>query len=127
MEEIEFQRTRQWAKFLTLIVALVVMAAVLGTLIGVMLSYAKDSTGAVRSWLMRSAIVCVAMLGLTLIVLVCVIMRFALRRIELPTGRTRTEHVDAWALAGKRFRLPDEDEDEDEEPDSQEEDAPGGP
>ena len=107
MEEIELYRTRQWGKFLTLVVALTVMSVVLGTLIWLMLSYAGQSTGEVKSWLIRSAILCFAMLGMTLIVLICVIMRFVLKYLRVPTERTHTEHVDAWSLAGKRFRLED--------------------
>ncbi|MFB3891319.1 MAG: hypothetical protein ACE15C_04770 [Phycisphaerae bacterium] len=60
--------------------------------------------------LARLAVVSIAMLCLTAVMLFWVVARFLMQRLR-PEGRhARTPYVDAWSLAGKRAK-PEEDED----------------
>jgi len=115
METLEPQRRPDWTRFLTLLLALGVMAAILGTLLGVVLSGAQQAPEKQKAGLVRLAVVCVAMLGLTLIVMFWLVLRFVGSRIVKPPEQTRTEHVDAWRLAGQRMQPP-QDPEEGEEP-----------
>ena len=48
--------------------------------------------------------------AVTVVAFVWILMRFLGFRMLRPRGRTKTEHVDAWAVAGQRFKLSEEDE-----------------
>ena len=126
METLEPQRRPAWARFLTLLVALGVMAAVLGTLLGVVLSNAAGASKEQKAGLVRLAVVCVAMLGLTAVVMFWLVLRFVGERLAKPPEETRTEteHVDAWRLAGQRMELPKEPGEEGEPPPEGEQDRP---
>ena len=71
------------------------------------------------SSIVQLAWLALVLLGLTLVVLLWAIMRFARSRMRFRRGKIHTPYVDAWALAGKRFSLDgdpsEEDEDEQEE------------
>ena len=110
MESLEPSKRSEWVKFITLTVALGVMAAALAALLAIVLAYARGAAGPLRAWLVRFAILCVAMLGLTLVVLFWLVVRFVAARVQTPWLRSRTEHVDAWKLAGQRAQVPEEDE-----------------
>ena len=116
--EIEKARKIQTINFVILIITLAAIAAGLAVLIGLTTraAAAVDDAQAQRL-LARLAWVSVALLALTLIVLLWMVMRFVRRRFR-PPGRSCTPYVDAWALAGQRFKLEenplDEDDDEDD-------------
>jgi len=119
METLEPQRRQDWPKFLTLLVALGVMAAVLGALLWVVLhnlpAWTQNPTPeakAHRGGMVRFAIICVAMLGLTLVVMFWLVVRFIGSRFQTTPEPSRTQHVDAWTLAGQRIQPPKEPEDE---------------
>ena len=71
--------------------------------------------------LARLAWVATALLCFTLLLLLWAVMRFVRSRIRFSTERAPIPYVDAWALAGKRFKLPEEDDDG-EDSDSQDDD-----
>ena len=116
METLGPQPSRQpWGRFLTLLLAMGAMAAILGVLLGLVLSGLPQAAGnstpaekAHRSGLVRFAVVCVALLGLTLIVMFWLVVRFLGSRFQAPLEHSRTEHVDAWSLAGKRLKVGEE-------------------
>lgn len=64
-----------------------------------------------KGYLARLAWVCVVVAAMTAVALIWVVMRFLSFRLTGGDKRTPTEHVDAWKLAGQRFKLTEEDED----------------
>ena len=117
METLDLHRRSQWTKFLVLLLFLGVMAACLGTLLGVILSNfgklpaATEATArAERQGMIRLALICAVLLGLTLIVIFWMIVRFVGSRFQAPLERSSTEHVDAWRLAGSRLKVSEDDE-----------------
>ncbi len=121
----------QWSRFLTLLIAMLVMAALLGTLLGILLSGIPHLTAATspaqkahRSGMVRLAVVCVALLGLTLVVIFWLVVRFLGSRFQPPPPHPPTEHVDAWSLAGKRMQVAEEEEEEGDEGDAKAKDGP---
>lgn len=116
------QRRLQAVNSIILIVALIAIAA---GLVALTLLTAR-AAGEVKDpdlhmVLARLAWVATALLCLTLLLLLWAMMRFVRSRIRFTTERTPTPYVDAWALAGKRFKLPEED-DEGEDSDSEDDD-----
>ncbi len=109
MEVDNAPRRSPLTKFVIQMIVLGAMAAVLGGLIRIMLSDAAVADAITRKGLVRLAWICTAFLGLTLLVMVWVFIRYLISRRPPVTERTRTEHVDAWAIAGQRFELPKED------------------
>jgi NADH:ubiquinone oxidoreductase subunit 5 (subunit L)/multisubunit Na+/H+ antiporter MnhA subunit len=63
-----------------------------------------------KAYLARLAWVCVVVAALTAVVLIWVVVRFFAFRLQAGRTRSRTEHLDAWSLAGKRFQLTKEEE-----------------
>lgn len=76
---------------------------------------AKVPGGAKENYYYHMAWLSLALLALTILVLVWMVIHHVSRRLGRRSPRRTTEHVDAWALAGKRFKL-EEDADEQEEP-----------
>jgi uncharacterized membrane protein len=111
---------------LTLAIALLVVGAAMGVLLAILLNSIGQVKPFQRDLVATLAWVAMAMLALTLVLLVWVLMRYIILRTR-PGERTHTDYVDAWSLAGERFRLdeksPDEDEDRDDEEDDGEEDS----
>ena len=108
--EIDPKSTGQIANFVILIAALFVISIGLGALTFLTIQ-AADVTDdvAVRKLLAELAWVAVALLGLTLVVLMWSVMRFVRSRITVSRTHTRTPYVDAWAEAGRRYQLTEED------------------
>ena len=118
METLGSPSRQPWARFLTLFLSLGVMAGILGALLGILLSQAPSEAGPRRDGMVRLALLCMALLGLTLVAMFWLVVRFLRSRLpEAPPGG-RTEHVDAWSLAGKRLKVGEEEgEDPDDEGD----------
>jgi len=96
-----------------LILSLTVLACALGilTLLTARAANATDDIE-VRRFVGRLAWFSLALLGFTIVLLFWSVVRGFRSRIHQRRGRARTPYVDAWALAGKRFKLeehPDED------------------
>ena len=77
--------------------------------------------------LARLAWLAAALLGLTLVMLFWTAARWFRSRIHRLDAASPTPYVDAWALAGRRFKLPadeavDDDDEEDEDEDEGEDD-----
>ena len=91
-----------------LLMLLVAAALTLGAMLAVTtrgaLHAADDQT---RKGMLRYAYVSLALLGFCLVMLVWVLVRY-LRFRSRPRGRRqRTAYDDAWALAGKRYKVED--------------------
>jgi hypothetical protein len=113
METLEPHRRPPWGRFLTLLLSLGVMAGILGSLLAILLPQARHVGGPQRAWMVRLSLVCVALLGLTLVAMFWHVVRFLGSRFQKPLEHDRTQHVDAWSLAGKRMQVSQE---EDQEP-----------
>jgi hypothetical protein len=119
MDEIDQPSRPPWSRFLTLLLSLVVLAAILATLLGIVLSQTQGASGPQRGWMVRFALLCTAFLGLILVAAFWLVMRFIRSRLPSPPPPGRTQHVDAWRIAGERMQVeeePDEEEEEQKEP-----------
>ncbi len=117
--EIEPDNRFSITKFVIIVVILTVMAACLGVLIYLWLSEAVQADEKTKAVWGKMAWVAFALLGLTLLVLVWTVVRFAMSRLQrLRTRHKPTPYIDAWSLAGKRLKL--EDSEDQDEPEQQE-------
>jgi len=102
--------------FLVLIISLGTVAAMLGALLAVLTQAMAGADPSTKTFLARMAWAVLAVLAGTLVLLVWVMTRYIAYRLRPRETRKPTEYVDAWALAGKRFKLQDEpQQDQDEE------------
>jgi len=113
--EIDRQGTLHAASFTIVTVTLTAVCAGLVAIIVITTQGARESEGAVKDYFYYMAWLSLALLALSIIVLVWMVIHRVSRHIGRRSARKATEHVDAWALAGKRFKL-DEDADEQEGP-----------
>ena len=67
-----------------------------------------------RGYYVRLALSMLALLGVVLVAIVWLMIRGIQRQLYSPHSRPRTEHVDAWAMAGQRYRNEDDRDDEDD-------------
>jgi hypothetical protein len=98
-------------------IAVLVLAALTGALAGgVFLASRLAPTGAPedRDLYVRLAWVCVAGLGITLVLLVWTLARLAGRAVGSRSKPKPTEYVDAWKLSGQRMKLPEDPQDHNE-------------
>lgn len=97
--------------FVLVLFWLLLLAGGLGVLMFALLHEADQSDLEARLFRFRLAWICLALLGGVLVLIVWTIMRYVRQR-ALPHGsRKPTPYVDAWAAAGQRFQLRDDDED----------------
>ena len=120
--EVEDAGRRRWVGLGLLCVWGLVMAGGLTSL----LIYAAGRSAAApeseRSYHLWFALVAVALLAMTLVVWAWMLAHRISARSGESKRRGRTKYINAWELAGKRFRLDDEDDepedDQDQPPDA---------
>ncbi len=98
-------------------IAVLILAALTGALAGgVFLASRLASNGAPedRGVYVRLAWVCVAALGITLVLLVWTLARLAGRAVGSRPRPAPTEYINAWKLSSQRMQLPEDPEDHDE-------------
>ena len=117
--EIEDQRTFQRINYTLLVGCLVLVSLGLGGVIWITANAYGGADEKTRQLLYQLAWVATATLGVTLLLLMLVILRWMRLRLKPPTKLPKTHYIDAWSEAGKRFRLPNAENDEDEEDDPQ--------
>ena len=113
--EIDRQRTLHAASFAVVMVTLTAVCAGLVAMIVITTKGAKGSEGATKDYFYHMAWLSLAMLALNILVLAWMAIHRVSGRLGRRSARQATEHVDAWALAGKRFKL-EEDADQQDEP-----------
>jgi Na+-driven multidrug efflux pump len=114
---IESKQNARRVGYLLLAVCLVLLTVGLAGIIVMVSSAYGPADEAARRVLLRMAWVASVSLGLTLIMLLWVVIRWVRLRIKLPPKTQPTEYIDAWSEAGKRMPAPDHEELEpDDEP-----------
>jgi membrane protein implicated in regulation of membrane protease activity len=108
--------------FALMVIALGGLLAALIVLVILMANAAAMAEMPLRKALLRLAWLAVVCVAMTSLLLVWVCFRYVTERLRPPVGRIRTEYVDAWEEAGRRFRLDTEDE---QGEDSQQEESSG--
>ena len=106
MEE-EDHRTFQRINYTVLVVSLVLVSLVLGGVIWITTRAYGQGDDQTRRLLYQLAWVATVTLGITLLLLMFVILRWIRLRLKPPTKLPETHYIDAWSEAGKRIRLPD--------------------
>lgn len=112
--------TRGRVRRVILLALLTAMGAALLALMVISLNRSDTADPIVRRYYVRMAFVLLALLGLVLVVLVWMAMHHIRSAYRPPEQPRRTEHVDAWSLAGQRIEIPPEPQ----EPDEDDEDQP---
>lgn len=113
--EIDRQRTLHAASFAVVTVTLTAVCAGLVAMIVITTRGAKEAEGARGHYFYRMAWLSLALLALSIVVLVWMVIHHVSGRLGRKSSRPPTQHVNAWALAGKRFKL-EEDSDQHQEP-----------
>ena len=104
---------------------LLVIAAGLAAMLAMTSAEAVASSGARQEYFYRMAWIAAALLAVALLLIAWTILRHVRQRTLDGCRRRRTQLVDAWAEAGRRYKL-DEDtmvEDDEEEPDDGDDDV----
>jgi len=123
--EIGPDRTVRSLSFLFVAVGLVLICAGLGAMLFLAVSAAHQAADLpTKKLLIRMAWISLVLLLLSLLLLVAAAFRHARYRLEAQQPTRPTPHVDAWAEAGRRFKLPDDEPREDRQ-DSDGPDEPG--
>lgn len=112
--EIDRQRTLHAASFAIVMVTLTVVCAGLVAMIVITTKGAKGSEGAAKNYFYHMAWLSLAMLALNILVLAWMVIHRVSGHLGRRSPRQTTEHIDAWALAGKRFKLEDDADQQDE-------------
>ena len=113
--EIDRKRTLRAASFAVVVVMLTAICVGLAAMVAITTQGAKQADGAARAYFYRMAWLSLALLALSVIVLVWVVIHHVSGRLGRKSPHPPTEYVDAWALAGKRFKLEEDEEDSDQQ------------
>ncbi len=117
--EVENYRTFQRINYTLLVGSLVLVSSGLTGVIWITASAYGGADEETRQRLYQLAWVAIATLGVTLLLLMLIILRWIRLRLKPPVKLPKTHYIDAWSEAGKRFRLPNAEDEEDEEDDLQ--------
>jgi hypothetical protein len=107
--EVERRRTLRYA---LLTVSLAAMAGMLAWMCALTLRASGGDAGETARLLSTLAVASVGLLGLTLIALLGVVLRWIRTSIGLHKPLPPSHYVDAWAEAGKRIQAPPDEDDE---------------
>jgi membrane protein implicated in regulation of membrane protease activity len=129
--EVKQGKTSRAVSFAIGAIMLTAIGSAMGSLVFIMLSRAAGETQSdVRKFLYRMAVIAVVLFLLVVIVFVRMLCQYVSFRLK-GEKRPPTPYVDAWALAGKRYKLTDEEkqietlEDLDIEPGNSDGSSPG--
>ena len=105
--EVENYRTFQRINYTLLVGSLVLVSSGLTGVIWITASAYGGADEETRQRLYQLAWVATVTLGITLLLLMLVILRWIRLRLKPPTKLPETHYIDAWSEAGKRIHLPD--------------------
>ncbi len=97
---------RRTARYALLTVGLTVIALVLGWMFGATMHAHPNGDEETQSLLQSLAIASVALLGVTVIALIAIILRWIRKAMRLDEPLPQTHYVDAWTEAGRRMKAP---------------------
>jgi len=89
---------------------LIALCVGLGVLAAMTADAAAETEGAVRQYLLRLAWLALALLGLAVVMLGWLTVRYVNFRLGQHRRAKPTRYINFWALAGERFKLPPEEE-----------------
>ncbi len=116
--DLDDPRRLQTVNFIVLIVVLGILTVGLGSLTYLATGAAAQAESEnMQKLLARLAWVSLSMLCIALLLLFWTVIRFCRRRFPTSHPTSETPYVDAWSLAGERFKLDEEEQEED--PDSE--------
>ena len=129
--EVDPRRTSRALSFGLVVLGLVAISAGLIAMLVITTQAAGTTTEPrTKNLLAHLAWLSLALLSLTLVLLVWAVMRHV-RYWLRPVRRARSsQYVDAWALAGKRIKVPEDEDSDDDRPDGDDDDRddePAGP
>ena len=101
--------------FAALAVVLIALCMGLGVLAAMTADAAGETEGPVREYLIRLAWLAVALLGLAVVMLGWLTVRYVNFRLRRRGRAKPTRYINFWALAGERFKLPPEQEPDQED------------
>ncbi len=113
--EVEDHRTFQRINYTLLVGSLILVSLGLGGVIWITTRAYGRGDDQTRRLLYQLAWVATVTLGITLLLLMFVILRWIRLRLKPPTKLPETHYIDAWSEAGKRIRLPDAENENNEE------------
>lgn len=113
--EIDRSKTLSVLRHAILAVCLAAIAIGLGVMVFLAAQRIPEAAGPKRKYFSYVALTSVLLLGATLVALGWVLVRLVMDRLGARKARSVTPYVDAWSLAGKRFKLEAPDEGEEEE------------
>ena len=96
--------------FAAVAVVLIALCVGLGVLAVMTADAAGETEGPVQVYLLRLAWLALALLGLAVVMLGWLTVRYINFRLHQPSRAKPTRYINFWALAGKRFKLPPEQE-----------------
>ena len=103
-------RTSRSISFMFTAMGLLAVAGAMAASLVITSRAAARSEGEARHNLLLLAWLSAALLTLCLLMLTWAVVRHAKYRMQQKTTRSETPYVDAWAEAGKRLKLEDEDQ-----------------
>lgn len=104
--------------FAVTVLVLILLGSLLGMALLLSMQRAASADGEAQDAWTRLALLCVALLALTLVLLVGVVVRRIGRRFsQRKSPRQPTRYVDAWREAGRRIEVPDEEDTDTQRPD----------
>ena len=111
MEDITRRKLLRTIDFTVISVLMIGIIVGLATLTFIMLRQSAMAGENWQEYLVNLAVVSLVLTLMSLVVFGWIVMRYLSYRLTLKQAAHKpTEYVDAWALAGKRFKLPDGDD-----------------
>jgi O-antigen/teichoic acid export membrane protein len=109
---VEIERPTRFGtvKYVVLAISLLVFALVLGSMTVYAARKIHEADEATRKYVYYLAWTSLLLLGLVIVALIWIIARFLGYRARPSKSKSATPYVDAWSLAGKRFKLKDADD-----------------
>ena len=112
--EVDRKYTLQAVSWAIVTVMLVVICAGLVVMLAMTVRGAMRSDGATAQYYGRMAWLSLALLALNVVLLAWVVIHYVSGRLARKSSRRPTKYVDAWAIAGQRFKLDEEAEEQED-------------
>ncbi len=112
--DLETRQTVQRIRYTLLTLGLGLMAAVLAAVLWIVTRAHASAEAETARMLLVLAWTAAAMLGITLLALLWILLRWGKLRLQGPSPLPPAPYVDAWSEAGRRMQPPPHDEPDDE-------------